>query len=149
MTISLPPLCVRVDERPADDDVIRRAARDNLEAVVAFLNGAELADGTGGQGFYTSLRDCESPEVHFARCAATPQNETIPDQWESQILARILMKHRVIFVSRPEMEQTLREMKLDYAPDLDTAVKMAKAGKDENASITVIPNGISVIVKEK
>ncbi|MDY6179817.1 MAG: lactate racemization operon protein LarA, partial [Candidatus Faecousia sp.] len=76
-------------------------------------------------------------------------NETIPDQWESQILARILMKHRVIYVSRPEMEQTLREMKLEYAPTLEAALTMAKADKGENASITVIPNGISVIVKEK
>ena len=125
------------------------AAEASAKEGAVLIMCAELADGTGGQGFYTSLRDCESPEAHFARCVATPQNETIPDQWESQILARILMKHRVIFVSRPEMEQTLREMKLDYAPDLDTAVKMAKAGKDENASITVIPNGISVIVKEK
>lgn len=76
-----------------------------------------------------------------------PQSETIPDQWESQILARILMKHRVIFVSRPEMEQTLREMKLDYAPNLETAMVMAKQDKGENASVTLIPNGISVMVK--
>ena len=110
---------------------------------------AELADGTGGEGFYTSLRDCESPRAHFERCAATPQNQTIPDQWEGQILCRILMKHRVSFVSRPEMETTLREMKLDYAPTLEAALAMAKADKGENASITVIPNGISVIVKEK
>lgn len=108
---------------------------------------AELSDGTGGEGFYTSLRDCESPAAHFAQCAATPQEETIPDQWESQILARILMKHRVIFVSRPEMEQTLREMKLEYAPDLATALEMAREDKGEHAKITLIPNGISVMVK--
>lgn len=109
---------------------------------------AELADGTGGETFYKSLRDCETPASHFAKCVATPQNQTIPDQWESQILARILIKQRIIFVSRPEMETTLREMKLDYAPDLDTAVAMARADKGENASITIIPNGISVVVKE-
>ena len=109
---------------------------------------AELADGTGGEGFYRSLRDCESPRAHFEQCVATPQAETIPDQWESQILARILMKHRVIFVSRPEMEKTIREMKLDFAPSLEQAVAMAREVKGENARITVIPNGISVIVKE-
>jgi len=53
----------------------------------------------------------------------------------------------VIFVSRPEMEQTLREMKLDYAPDLETAIAMAKHDKGESASVTLIPNGISVMVK--
>ena len=108
---------------------------------------AELADGTGGEGFYRSLRDCESPRAHFEQCVATPQAETIPDQWESQILARILMKHRVIFVSRPEMESTIREMKLDFAPNIEQALAMARAEKGENARITVIPNGISVMVK--
>lgn len=123
------------------------AAESSAKEGAVLIMCAELADGTGGEGFYTSLRDCESPAAHFARCAATPQSETIPDQWESQILARILMKHRVIFVSRPEMEQTLREMKLEYAPDLSTALAMAKADKGENAKITLIPNGISVMVK--
>lgn len=125
------------------------AAEASAKEGAVLIMCAELADGTGGEGFYTSLRDCESPAAHFAQCAATPQDQTIPDQWESQILARILMKHRVIFVSRPEMEQTLREMKLDYAPDLASAMKMARAEKGEHAGITVIPNGISVIVKEK
>ena len=123
------------------------AAEASAKEGAVLIMCAHLADGTGGEGFYTSLRDCESPAAHFAQCAATPQNETIPDQWESQILARILMKHRVIFVSRPEIEQTLREMKLDYAPDLPTALAMAKADRGEDAEVTVIPNGISVMVK--
>ncbi len=121
------------------------AAEASAKEGAVLIMCAELADGTGGEGFYTSLRDCESPAAHFARCAATPQSETIPDQWESQILARILMKHRVIFVSRREMEETLLNMKLEYAPDLETAIAMADKGTD--ACITIIPNGISVMVK--
>ena len=123
------------------------AAEASAKEGAVLIMCAELADGTGGEGFYTSLRDCESPAAHFAQCAATPQSETIPDQWESQILARILMKHRVIFVSRPEMEKTLREMKLDYAENLEAALAIAKADRGEGAEITVIPNGISVMVK--
>lgn len=123
------------------------AAEASANEGAVLIMCADLADGTGGEGFYLSLRNCETPAAHFAQCAATPQSETIPDQWESQILARILMKHRVIFVSRPEMEVTLREMKLEYAPDLDTALAMAKADKGENAEVTIIPNGISVMVK--
>ena len=123
------------------------AAEASAKAGAVLIMCADLADGTGGEGFYLSLKNCETPAAHFAQCAATPQSETIPDQWESHILARILMKHRVIFVSRPEMEVTLREMKLDYAPDLDTALAMAKADKGDSAEITIIPNGISVMVK--
>ena len=123
------------------------AAEASAKEGAVLIMCADLADGTGGEGFYQSLKTCESPAAHFAQCAATPQNETIPDQWESQILARILMKHRVIFVSRPSMEQTLKEMKLDYAPNLETALAMAKADKGEAAEVTIIPNGISVMVK--
>ena len=123
------------------------AAEASAKEGAVLIMCADLADGTGGEGFYQSLKNCESPAAHFAQCAATPQSETIPDQWESQILARILMKHRVIFVSRPEMEVTLREMKLDYAASLEEAFAMAKAEKGENAEVTIIPNGISVMVK--
>ena len=122
------------------------AAEASAKEGAVLIMCADLADGTGGESFYQSLKTCKTPADHFAKCAATPQDKTIPDQWESQILARILMKHRVIFVSRPEMEVTLREMKMDYAPDLETALAMARADKGESAEITVIPNGISVMV---
>ena len=123
------------------------AAEASAKEGAVLIMCAYLADGTGGESFYQSLKTCESPAAHFAQCAATPQDQTIPDQWESQILARILMKHRIIFVSRPEMAQTLREMKLDYAPNLPTALSMARKDKGDDATLTIIPNGISVIVK--
>ena len=124
------------------------AAEASAKPGAVLIMCADLADGTGGEGFYRSLRDCPTAADHFTQCAATPQNETIPDQWESQILARILMKHHVIFVSRPGMQVTLREMKLDYAPTLEAAVARARQLKGDAASVTIIPNGISVIVKE-
>ena len=107
---------------------------------------AECADGHGGEGFYRALTDCESPAALYAEQMATPQDKTVPDQWESQILARILIKHRVIFVSRPEMREMIEDMKMVYAASLDEAVALAKSWGKE--SVTVIPNGISVIVKE-
>lgn len=124
------------------------AAEASAKEGAVLIMCAGLADGHGGEGFYTSLRDCESPEAHFAQCVATPQNQTIPDQWESQILARILMKHKVIFVSPACRKELLNEMKLNWAPDLDTALAMAKEEKGEDAEITIIPNGVSVVVKK-
>ena len=107
---------------------------------------AECADGHGGQSFYESLRDCGSAEALYAQFMATPQEETIADQWESQILARILKKHTVIMVTRPELRTMVEEMKMRYAPSVEEALTMARAmGKE---SLTVIPNGISVIVRE-
>ena len=106
---------------------------------------AECADGHGGEGFYSSLKDCESAAALYADQMATPQDKTVPDQWESQILARILMKFRVIFVTRPEMRELVENMKMLYAPSLDEAIAMARSFGGE--SVTVIPNGISVIVR--
>ncbi len=106
---------------------------------------AECADGHGGKGFYHALRDCESPAALYAEQMATPQDRTVPDQWESQILARILMHHTVVFVTRPELKGMVEEMKMRYAASLDDALAMARAmGK---RSLCFIPNGISVIVK--
>jgi len=124
------------------------AAEASAREGAVLIMCAGLADGTGGEGFYRSLRDCESPAAHFAQCVATPQAETIPDQWESQILSRILMKHKVIFVSRPEMKQIVEDMKMSWCATLEDALAQAKAEKGENAFVTVIPNGISVIVQE-
>ena len=110
------------------------------------IDCVECADGHGGQSFYESLRNCESAEAFYAQCLATPQDKTIPDQWEAQILARIIRNHTVIVVSRPEMKTMVEEMKMRYAATLDEALAMARAlGK---RSLTVIPNGISVIVGE-
>ena len=107
---------------------------------------AECADGHGGEGFYESLKNCESAEALYDEFMATPQDKTVPDQWESQILARILMHHPVIFVSRPEMKGRIEEMKMTYAPSLEAALELAHGmGKH---SLTVIPNGISVIVRD-
>ena len=109
------------------------------------IDCVECADGHGGQSFYESLRDCESAEAFYAKCLATPQDRTIPDQWEAQILARIIRGFTVIVVSRPEMRTMVEEMKMRYAASLDEALAMARALGQK--SLTVIPNGISVIVK--
>ena len=108
------------------------------------IDCVECADGHGGQSFYESLGDCESADAFYAKCLATPQDRTIPDQWEAQILARIIRNFTVIVVSRPEMRTMVEEMKMRYAASLDEALEMARAmGK---RTLTVIPNGISVIV---
>jgi len=108
---------------------------------------AECADGTGGDSFYAHMRDCETPALLEREAAATPFDETLPDQWQYQILARILAKHEVIFVTRKEICGIIEDMKMTYAESLDEAIALAVEKKGESAFFTVIPNGISVIVE--
>ena len=105
-------------------------------------------DGTGGDSFYKALHECDTLEHLMERILATPMEETDPDQWEYQILCRMMLKHRIIFVSDPSVQQVLEDMKLEYAPDLETALDRAYAAKGADAHTVVIPNGISVIVEE-
>jgi len=106
---------------------------------------AECADGHGGEGFYRDLAECRSPEDLYAQFLAVPQDQTPQDQWQSQVLARILMKYRVIVVTRPAMRGIVEDMKMLWAATPEEAVAMAKdmGGK----TLTVIPDGISVIVR--
>ena len=47
----------------------------------------------------------------------------------------------MIFVTRPEMQKVIEEMKMEYAADLKTALQMAGEG-----TLTVIPDGVGVCI---
>ena len=76
-----------------------------------------------------------------------PRNETIPDQWEMQILARILDQFTVIVVTDQCDPKMLTDMHLQHASTFDEALNKALELKGKDASITVIPDGVSVVVK--
>ncbi|MBQ6905060.1 MAG: lactate racemization operon protein LarA, partial [Spirochaetia bacterium] len=74
--------------------------------------------------------------------------ETEPDQWQSQILARVLLKATVIFVSSCD-DQIVKDMHMIPAHSMDEAFELAKSMvKIDNYSVTVIPDGVAVMVKE-
>lgn len=108
---------------------------------------SNCGDGHGGEGFYKALRDCESPAALMEEILRVPQDETKPDQWEYQIQARILMKHKVIYVMCEEYRAMAREMGFLTAADVNEALAMALEEKGRQAHITVIPDGVSVMVK--
>ena len=119
------------------------AAEATANPGAAIILCAEMADGIGGAQFYQDMKACASPAQLYAAFASRPQAQTVPDQWQTQILCRVLMKHRVIFVTRPEMQAAIEDMKLEYAPDLQTALAMAGGG-----SRTFIPDGVSVCIRQ-
>ena len=74
------------------------------------------------------------------------RDSTEPDQWEIQIFARILTNHPVILVSSAPSE-TAEYMNMKWASSLQDALALAEEILgDGNATVTVIPDGVSVIV---
>ena len=120
------------------------AAADGAALIIC----AECADGIGGDSFYKALSECAGPTELLEEIRRVPMDETVPDQWQYQILARILEKHHVYFVARKEMEEAVNAMKMEYAPTLEEAYARARALKGASARVAVIPNGVSLIIKQ-
>ena len=120
------------------------AAADGAALIIC----AECADGIGGDSFYKALSECAGPTELLDEIRRVPMDETVPDQWQYQILARILEKHHVYFVARKEMEEAVNAMKMEYAPSLEEAYARARALKGASSCVAVIPNGVSLIIKQ-
>lgn len=107
---------------------------------------SSCADGTGGEFFYKLLADQPSAKVAYEKLNDVEPSDTEFDQWEAQILARILTKANVIIVTDKCDPKIITDMHIMHAYTLDEAINKAYAlvGKEK---ITVIPDGISVILK--
>lgn len=118
----------------------------NDGAVIVMV--AACNDGHGGESFYRSMAEASGPREVLEKVKLIPRDQTKPDQWEYQILARILDKYHVIMVTDQCDPQMIRNMHMDHAYTLEEAMKKALSLKGESAKITVIPDGVSVIVQE-
>jgi len=104
-------------------------------------------DGHGGQSFYDNLAQAKTPRELLDRIAKVPRNETVPDQWEFQILARMLDKYTVIMVTDMCDPQMIKDMHMEHALTFEEALKRAYEIKGSDAKVVVIPDGVSVIVR--
>ena len=112
------------------------------------LLAASCSDGHGGESFYRHLAEAATPGELLEKTATVPRSRTEPDQWEYQILARILNEHTVFVVTTDCDHSMLRKMHLRTASSLDEALKQAYALVGADARVAVIPDGVSVIAKK-
>jgi nickel-dependent lactate racemase len=111
------------------------------------IMAASCTDGHGGQAFYEYFAKSKTVREVTERILRIPSEKTRPDQWQAQILARVMEKAKVIFVTNEKLAKTVEEMHMTYAPDLKTAVSISDSILGKNSGIAVIPDGVSVIVK--
>ena len=111
------------------------------------IMATECRDGHGGDSFYNDFKNMRSATELMTEIVARGYNETQPEQWETQVLLRILLKHKVIMVSSVA-PSLIEHFGMIPAPSLEAALKIAGEllGKDD-ASVTVIPDGVSIIVE--
>jgi len=107
---------------------------------------AKSDDGHGAPEFYKTFAGEKDLDRMLDTFMCTPKENTRPDQWQSQIFARILKHARVIYVSDAP-DEMVRDFQMIPAHSIDEAVKKAEGILgDPNAAITAIPDGVSVVV---
>ena len=108
---------------------------------------SKAADGHGGASFHRTFRDEPDLKRMMDTFLARRPEETIIDQWEAQILARILLKARVVFVSDCD-DRIVRDMHMIPAHSAEEAMEKAKSLVSRaDYTVTVVPDGVSVIVR--
>jgi nickel-dependent lactate racemase len=134
------------------DQNIYQAVKGMTAAEVTVNNGgviimiAKSNDGHGGEHFYKSFREEKDIDKMMSEFLATLSENTIPDQWQSQIFARVLKKAKVVYVSDAP-DDMVSDLHMIPAHSVEEAI--AKADEilgRKNSKITIIPDGVSVMV---
>lgn len=106
------------------------------------------SDGHGGEGFYDWFARSASVNEVADRISDIPRHCTYPDQWEAQILARILKKANVIIVTDMCDPGIINDMKMIHAYTFKEALQKAKEMVGYDKKITVIKDGVGIIIED-
>ena len=108
---------------------------------------SKAADGHGGKYFHETFRDEKDLNRMMKTFMDRKPEETIIDQWQSQIFARVMLKARIVFVSSCD-DKLVEELHMIPAHTMEEALNKAKEMVNkEDYTVTVIPDGVSVIVR--
>jgi nickel-dependent lactate racemase len=107
---------------------------------------ARSNDGHGGEEFYRTFSEEKDLNRMLQTFLQTPKEKTRVDQWQSQIFARVLNHAKVVYVSDAP-DEVVENLHLIPAKTLNEAlVKAETILNNPLATITAIPDGISVMV---
>jgi len=117
-----------------------RVVKDKGTIIIA----AECRDGLGKhEEFKRLMQEADSPEQVLGEIK---ENEPFYDQWQVQVLARVLKKANVIAVTNGVKHEVIREMMMEPASSLEEALDFAiKKGPRKKPRIAAIPEGPHVI----
>ena len=135
------------------DQNIYQAVKGMTAAEAAVKEGgviimmAKSNDGHGGGAFCRELMAGDDMDELMEEILRRDRQETLPDQWQAQIMIRILQRARIIYISDAD-DALVRALHMTPAHSLEEALALAgeMLGKAD-ASITAIPDGVGVIVR--
>jgi nickel-dependent lactate racemase len=102
----------------------------------------ECIDGIGQEKFKELIFSGMKPSKIYDKISN--EEIAVPDQWEIQILARILMKADIFIISKLTRDM-IGNIGLKYAESVEEAVKIGLKKYGPDASILILPNGPLVL----
>lgn len=104
----------------------------------------ECSDGIGeGQDEFRALLFSEMKPAELYHKILTKEI-IVPDQWEIQILARILMKADIFVISQLN-ENELGNIGLKYAKNVEEAIRLSLERHGDDSHILLLPNGPQIL----
>ncbi len=106
---------------------------------------SECRDGVAHPDFQRLMEIGESPRdvLEYIR-----ENEPLRDQWEAQILARIMLKANIIVVSEHLGRKDAERMGLKAVRQFEEALEEAGVRENSEKSIAIIPDGPYTIIRQ-
>ena len=98
------------------------------------------------EGFYRQLADEPNIDKTMQIFLDRGRNETVPDQWQTQIFLRILKRATVIYVSDAD-DGLVEDLHMIPAHSINEALSKAKEIlNNDKPSVVAIPDGVAVMV---
>ncbi|MCF7933596.1 MAG: nickel-dependent lactate racemase [Spirochaetia bacterium] len=107
---------------------------------------AGCIDGLGGDHFGELMLSAPPNEL-LEIISAIPPEQTISEQWSAQRFADALIHYSIILVTSGLSRSVVEQMNFLHAETVSEALDMAFAIQGREASVTVIPDGVGVIVR--
>ena len=105
---------------------------------------AECTDGFPDHGSFREVLASE-PSAKQLLASIADRTRTVPDQWQVQILARVLNRARVGMYTATLSDQDLRGAHLFGVPDIAATVRAELAAAGPEARVCVLPEGPQTI----
>ncbi len=106
------------------------------------IMASECIDGVAHANFLKSLVSGTPHEVYNKLKSSTVP---IPDQWQVQILCRILRQNPVWFVTGKQLESEIESAHMHYASTIEEALRSAQLTQGER--VLAVPEGPGMILK--
>jgi nickel-dependent lactate racemase len=110
---------------------------------------SECREGHGSETFFESYRRDDRSALLEKEILSRDFEHTVPDQWQTQILCRLLRKFTIVFITK-HRRRSIERFGMIHASSFEEALATADRilGRPD-APVTVIPDGVSVIVSQR